>query len=745
MGGKIIYRQQYTRCGKERCRKCREGEGHGPYWYAYWNENGRTKSKYIGLQLPPELAQAQNGTAERKVEVSPPVSLDIPASTVQLRIYVLGQFRLEHRQQGTWQIIDPHAGQHRRARALLGCLLSSPGRKVQRDQALKLLWPDQEQGVAANRLNGAVHELRALLEPELSRPSDSRLLRLEHATLELADSSLIWVDADAFEQALKEAERVEKSEARGRYKQAERLLEEAAALYKGSYLLEDLYAEWAMARREELQKGWIELHLKLARLRIRRRALSQAIESLSHVRTVDPLNEYALRLLMVLLTRLHRRGEALQLYQQYLTMLKREYEAEPLAETRALYEELCQGLVPSIIHFSEEDAQEEDGTAIQVEIPVESAPLLTRSPVQLARPVPPFLQSVQTPFVDRQAILERMRQSLSVTSPKISPAMPRGVLLTGVAGSGKTRLAQVVACEAYRRDWAVLWSRSTPSTSSQPYYLWRALLAPIIPELLEQADQQKLAHYPWELHVPRLLEAFQHVTDDAPHPLQEALLQTLFALSQRYPLLLVLDDLQLADAQSLEMLSYLLYRVQQHPIMLLLLCREDELTNPRIARFVSDAQHKQSITLLSVPPMSKAELEAMLAHLPACLVQRVCALAIDNPLFAETLARHLMQVTDPYSQDAITLPEAITALFRSQLSRLSQPCQKLLAQASQFGSSFALEQLMTLTGMVDEDATLDLLDEALKAKLLTETSEEPYITYHYWHPLLGYYLRTVVL
>ena len=51
MSSKITYRQQYTRCGKERCRKCKEGVGHGPYWYAYWSENGRTISKYIGIRL----------------------------------------------------------------------------------------------------------------------------------------------------------------------------------------------------------------------------------------------------------------------------------------------------------------------------------------------------------------------------------------------------------------------------------------------------------------------------------------------------------------------------------------------------------------------------------------------------------------------------------------------------------------------------------------------------------------------
>jgi hypothetical protein len=52
MNNKVTYRQQFTRCGKQRCRKCKEGAGHGPYWYAYWSENGRTISKYIGIHPP---------------------------------------------------------------------------------------------------------------------------------------------------------------------------------------------------------------------------------------------------------------------------------------------------------------------------------------------------------------------------------------------------------------------------------------------------------------------------------------------------------------------------------------------------------------------------------------------------------------------------------------------------------------------------------------------------------------------
>jgi hypothetical protein len=45
------YRLEYVRCGKKTC-TCSEGKLHGPYWYAYWTENGKTKSQYIGKKLP---------------------------------------------------------------------------------------------------------------------------------------------------------------------------------------------------------------------------------------------------------------------------------------------------------------------------------------------------------------------------------------------------------------------------------------------------------------------------------------------------------------------------------------------------------------------------------------------------------------------------------------------------------------------------------------------------------------------
>src|SRR2546421_4964278 len=204
MSSKVTYRKQYTRCGKQRCHKCKEGSGHGPYWYAYWSEKGRTVSKYIGTHLPEHLASSQ-GLTSNNISESTSSTATSPAPSPGLRIYLLGQFRIERNVSGTWQTEDSRTWHRRRARALLGCLLSNPGRRLGREQVMEMLWPDLDMETAANRLNGAVHELRQILEPEIARPAASRMLRLERDVLELADRTEIWGDAEAFESVLKEA------------------------------------------------------------------------------------------------------------------------------------------------------------------------------------------------------------------------------------------------------------------------------------------------------------------------------------------------------------------------------------------------------------------------------------------------------------------------------------------------------------------------------------------------------------
>lgn len=56
-GRAITYELQYRKCGKRACKPCRNGQGHGPYWYAYWSDekSGKLKSLYIGKKEPRQL------------------------------------------------------------------------------------------------------------------------------------------------------------------------------------------------------------------------------------------------------------------------------------------------------------------------------------------------------------------------------------------------------------------------------------------------------------------------------------------------------------------------------------------------------------------------------------------------------------------------------------------------------------------------------------------------------------------
>ena len=54
-GAKPTYRLEEVRCGKANCGRC----PHGPYWYAYWREDGRLRSRYLGRARPGKEAAGE--------------------------------------------------------------------------------------------------------------------------------------------------------------------------------------------------------------------------------------------------------------------------------------------------------------------------------------------------------------------------------------------------------------------------------------------------------------------------------------------------------------------------------------------------------------------------------------------------------------------------------------------------------------------------------------------------------------
>ena len=60
----ITYQLQYRKCGKTSCSTCRNGQGHGPYWYAYWREGSRLRSGYVG-KIHPHLKNVSGSQIEK--------------------------------------------------------------------------------------------------------------------------------------------------------------------------------------------------------------------------------------------------------------------------------------------------------------------------------------------------------------------------------------------------------------------------------------------------------------------------------------------------------------------------------------------------------------------------------------------------------------------------------------------------------------------------------------------------------
>ncbi len=251
--GKITYHQQVTYCGKPRCRKCREGIGHGPYWYAYQIVNGQTTRTYIGKRLPPDALAAMD--VEPIITGDPAMSGNAllptpPIDVPWLRVFTLGQFRLERSSSTSsaahskpdasssapqWHVVTESAWQQRQdsqVRALLGYLLCSPHRRAHRSQLQAALWPADDNETSTRRLNKTIQSLQRILgygsggtgqtfgeankagaqtagaeRPQGIAPTTPISQPLQHDDdwLVLAGQERIWVDADVFEEMLQES------------------------------------------------------------------------------------------------------------------------------------------------------------------------------------------------------------------------------------------------------------------------------------------------------------------------------------------------------------------------------------------------------------------------------------------------------------------------------------------------------------------------------------------------------------
>src|SRR3954469_11993897 len=298
------------------------------------------------------------------------------------------------------QVVVPEgAWRLRKAKSLVKLLALAPERRVHRERATELLWPDRAPEAAANNFHQALFVARRALEAAGAEASAG--LPLRDDMLALFPGGGGEVDVDVFEAAV----------VRARETGAPSDYGAALALYGGELLCEDRYESWASSRREAVREAQLGLLLEFSARLAEDGDIAAAIETLEQAVVVDPLHEAAHRALMRMFAADGRRQQALGQYHLLREALRCELEAEPDPQTARLYRALLRGEIDS-------EPAEQEVRARAASPPAERA--RHNLPVAL------------TSFIGRERELREVARLLG---------RHRLVTLTAAGGSGKTRLA----------------------------------------------------------------------------------------------------------------------------------------------------------------------------------------------------------------------------------------------------------------------------------------------------------------
>ena len=322
-----------------------------------------------------------------------------------VRVWLLGGFRVSVGSRS----IGQEGWRLKKARSVLKVLALTPGYSVHREQAMELLWPDLDPEAALNNLHHTLHVARRVLEPSTPASAASSYLRLWDQRLALCPEGPLWVDVEAFEEAAMMA----------RHAMEPAAYRAAIDLYSGELLPQDRYEEWTEERRAQLRGLYLSLLLEVAGFYEERKEFGEAIEALNSVVAEDPTHEQAHAGLIRVYALLGRRREALGQYERLRDTLSREFGVEPEAASVRLHEEIWAGTFPPAPSSLAAGSPSEELAA---------AGASSKHNLPLAR----------TSFIGRERETLEVKRLLSMT---------RLLTLTGVGGSGKTRLALKVASD----------------------------------------------------------------------------------------------------------------------------------------------------------------------------------------------------------------------------------------------------------------------------------------------------------
>jgi DNA-binding SARP family transcriptional activator len=564
--------------------------------------------------------------------------------------------------------VPPHELASRKGRTLLKLLLARRGEVVPADVLTEVLWPRRPPADPDANLATLVSRLRSVLGPDV-----------------LAGGRNGWrfVTGPRVEVDLEEAGRLA-AEAGARLA-AEPALALAAAehaldlLGRGTFLADEPDADWALPPRREADR----LAARCRRLAgDAALALADPARALAHARAAvaaDPFDEPAWRAVLAANAAAGEPAAALAAYEQLRQTLAEELGTDPAEETQALHLAILRG----------DPGAPEPAPTGHPEVTSDGG------------------------FVGREGEVA----DLTAAWAGAVGGRPSMVLVAGEAGIGKTRLVQVVATLAGRTGGLVVQARCYEAERSlflQPVAeAVRAAALAVAPERVAAAAGEgagTLAELVPELRRLLGLGAYER----APAELErrrsfEAVTAFVRGLAAQRPLLLVIDDLQLAGASTVELLHFLLRRLAGDPVLVLATVRAEEGAEALAAL----ADVSRVLELGPLPAAAVAELARRFGV--ADLAGPVQERTRGHTLFAVESLRAAAEGGGGQAAVPATLRDAVLGRVR----RAGPEVETLLRAAVVAGNVVDLEVVAALLDQAVE-ATAALAERALAARLLVE-------------------------
>lgn len=318
----------------------------------------------------------------------------------------------------------------------------------------------------------------------------------------------------------------------------------------------------------------------------------------------------------------------------------------------------------------------------------------------------------------------------------------RIILVSGEPGVGKTRLVQELGQYAWERGGVFLEGRYLRE-GTVPYAPWADALRMGLRGLTQPELAQAVGPYGADLAqaLPELADAigpFRSPPTLGPEErrlrLYDGIARLVVHLSQRRPLVILLDDLHWASGMTL--LAHLGQSLGEARILLVGTYRDQEFKEqPTLLSGRDDLLRARQFMSLVLKPLDELETSEMVKHvLGPAVAERLGAAVFrtagGNAFFVEEVLRSLVDsgavqasgtgwdVVDP---SGVRFPDSLKLAVDGRVARLGEAVRDVLVQAAVLGQTFSFPVLQSMTGL-DVDTLTALLERALEARLVLDQS-----------------------